>query len=647
MAQRQVEKGRTERRTVQLELHDMAHGGEAVGRLDNKVVFASFGLPDEVVEVEVYSEKKDFLRGNVTGVLEPSPHRVEPRCPYFGQCGGCQWQHVDYQKQIDLKRQVVIDQMRRVGRFANVEVQPTIGSDTPWHYRNHARFSVGRRQGDVGFTRAGTHQILRVEYCHLMHPAINEVLALVQGKPQGARRLHQIMVRYGVHTGQLLISPKLDIEGFPLESGQAFLEERLLGKTFRVSAASFFQVNTLQAEVMARKIVELLHPSAGDTVVDAYCGVGTFGLLLADHAGKVIGIEDSAAAIRNAQHNAQGVHNVEFVDGATEKVLHEVAKPGALVILDPPRQGCRPEVIESLAALRPRRIVYVSCDPVTLARDLRLLVDRGFALRHIQPIDMFPQTYHIECVALLEDGAARGTAHRAQSECSASSGSASGVPTSGRRMHKLVLASGSPRRQEIMRQLGLDFVVQVADVEEVPLPGEKPPETARRLALAKASAAAASLPAGLAEDGATFVVAADTIVVDDRILGKPSSEEEARRMLRLLRGRAHQVITGVAVENADTRERFVSSVTTTVWMRNYSDAEIEEYVRSGEPMDKAGAYAIQSTQIRLVDRIEGCYLNVVGLPACEMIKGLEAVGHPIAPTARQKLAELCRECLER
>jgi len=627
----------TERRKIQLKLHDMAYGGEAVGRLDNRVVFASFGLPGEVVEVEVYAEKKDFLRGNVTRVLEPSPFRADPRCKHFGQCGGCQWQHVDYWKQLDLKRQIVLDQMRRVGRFADVEVRPTIGCEAPWNYRNHARFSVGRRQGDVGFTRAGTHQILRVDDCHLMYPAINEVLALVQG----AKHLHQIMVRCGVHTGQILINPKLDLEGFSMESGQAFLEEKLLGRTFRISAASFFQVNTLQAEVMAREVIRLLDPSPEDTVIDAYCGVGTFGLLLADHAGRVIGIEDSAAAITNAQHNAQGIRNVEFVDGPTEKLLREVAQPGALVILDPPRQGCRPEAIESLASLRPRRIVYISCDPVTLARDLRLLGDRGFALKHVQPVDMFPQTYHIECVALLEDGMPSVSSEYAPRQVAL--GLPMERPAVGKRSNasRLFLASSSPRRQEIMRQMGLDYEVRSADVDETPLPGEEPQETAQRLASAKASAAALSQAAGI-------VVAADTIVVvDNRILGKPASVDEARQMLRLLRNRSHQVITGVAVENAETHERCVSSVTTTVWMRDYSDAEIEDYVRSGEPMDKAGAYAIQSTRMRLVDRIEGCYLNVVGLPACELIRGLESVGYAITTTTREKVVEFCQGCQER
>ena len=203
-------------------------------------------------------------------------------------------------------------------------------------------------------------------------------------------------------------------------------------------------------------------------------------------------------------------------------------------------------------------------------------------------------------------------------------------------MDRLVLASTSPRRQEIARLLGLEFTVQPGDVDESPLPAENPADTARRLAEAKAKAALRFLPAD------TVVIAADTLVViDGRILGKPSSEAEARGMLRRLRNRPHEVITGIDIENAGTHNRFVSSVTTRVWMRNYSDEEIEDYVRSGEPMDKAGAYAIQSSRAKLVDRIEGCYLNVVGLPACELVKGLEAVGYAVSQSTKEKAAEMC------
>ncbi len=392
----------TERETVQVKLIDMAYGGEAVGRLGNQVVFASPGIPGETVDVEVISRKKDFLRGHVSRVVKPSPDRIQPRCEYFGSCGGCQWQHVEYERQLDLKRRIVIDQLRRVGKFSGAEVRPTIGFEPAWHYRNHARFSVGS-DGDIGFARASSHDILSVGRCHLLHPTINEVLAQMQGVPRTGGGHPQITVRCGVHTGQILISPKLDLEGISLRSGGTHLTEELLGVSFRISAASFFQVNTPLAEVMARTILEQLDPSPDDTVVDAFCGVGTFGLLLAGRVRNVVGIEDSEGALKDAAYNARGVDNVRFVRATTEQALPQVLERDALVILDPPRQGCHPRVVEALGRQRPRRVVYVSCDPATLARDLRLLAGQGLKLQHIQPIDVFPQTYHIECVALLAD----------------------------------------------------------------------------------------------------------------------------------------------------------------------------------------------------------------------------------------------------
>ena len=411
-----------ERNTVQVKLIDMAHGGEAVGRLDNRVIFASLGLPGETVEVEIESSKKNFLRGRVKKVVDPSPNRVQPRCEYFGRCGGCQWQHIEYQKQLQLKRQIVIDQLRRVGKLEGVDVRPVIGADDPWHYRNNARFAVDGRSGSVGFVGARSHQVQDIDNCHLVHPHINEVLAALRGRvgeapgapaPQGGFEAGQVVVRHGLHTGRTLISPKLELEGFPLESGQEYLDEKLLGKTFRVSAGAFFQVNTLQAEAMAQAIIEQLDPAPEDTVIDAYCGVGTFGLLIASRVKRVVGIEESLLAYRDAVRNARGTRNVEMIHGETEAVLPGIDAPGALVILDPPRQGCH---IRTIDALRPsaeelpasakglstRRVAYVSCDPATLARDLRLLVDRGFVLKHVQPVDIFPQTYHIEALAILD-----------------------------------------------------------------------------------------------------------------------------------------------------------------------------------------------------------------------------------------------------
>ncbi|MHB1130933.1 MAG: 23S rRNA (uracil(1939)-C(5))-methyltransferase RlmD [Chloroflexota bacterium] len=383
---------------VQLTLESYAHGGEAIARPGGKVVFVDGGIPGEEVVARVYQSKADFARARVVEVLTPSPDRVAPPCRYFGDCGGCQFQHVTYARQLALKEGVVREQLRRLGGLPDAPVRPVLGMAEPWTYRNHARFSA-LRDGHLGFTRHASRALVEIEYCHLMHPAINGALARLQGH---CRRMFNVSVRYGTYTGELLVAPFVPEAKDVLPTGQKEFHEALLGRTFRVSAAAFFQVNTTQAEVMMGLVREGLDLHGGETVVDAYCGVGTFGVLLADVAGRVVGIEDSVAALADASHNATGLANVELIQGATEQVLPALPGPVDGVVIDPPRAGCRPEVLEALIARRPRRIVYVSCDTATLARDLRVLVDGGFNLLSVQPIDMFPQTFHIENVAVLE-----------------------------------------------------------------------------------------------------------------------------------------------------------------------------------------------------------------------------------------------------
>jgi 23S rRNA (uracil1939-C5)-methyltransferase len=293
----------------------------------------------------------------------------------------------------------------------------------PWRYRNHVRFTVGRKYGDVGFTHRGTRRLLPVDDCDIAHPAITEVLAKVQRRCTGMRA-HQIMIRYGCNTGDLLINPQLPMVP-ELETGQLELTDEILDRRFTISTAAFFQVNTKRerravpasfatpadrdvegdysmADLLALCAIRRLEPRPGDVVVDAYCGVGTFTALLAPHVGQVLGIEESAAAVANAKRNTTDLENARFIAAKTEDALHEMVdrRPDA-VIIDPARVGCAPEVVHALIDTHPERLVYVSCDPATLARDLRLLHDGGYAIQQVEPIDMFPQTYHIETVTTL------------------------------------------------------------------------------------------------------------------------------------------------------------------------------------------------------------------------------------------------------
>jgi 23S rRNA (uracil1939-C5)-methyltransferase len=370
------------------------------------------GIPGERVIVSVAHPQKRkkrrrhlSLQVRLVRVLEPSPWRVEARCPYFGTCGGCQFQHVAYERQLEIKREMVAELLRGAGGFAEPPVLPTLPCAVPWNYRNHMRFSVNR-EGQVGLTARGSRRVIPLENCPIAHPTINRALKVLAQTPQPRP---QALVRCGAQTGQLLLQPvpapalRASLEAAGLDVHEETFEEELAGKRFLVRPSSFFQTNTAQAGQMAALVLRGLKVGPGVTVVDAYCGVGTFALLLAQQAGRVIAIEESASAVRDARFNVREAPNVEVLQGKTEEVLPRLTERIDGLVLDPPRQGCQQPVLDALAARKVPRVVYVSCDPATLARDLRYLcqASAAYQLMEVQPLDMFPQTAHIECVAVL------------------------------------------------------------------------------------------------------------------------------------------------------------------------------------------------------------------------------------------------------
>lgn len=398
----------------------------AEGTLQTLAVRVPAGLPGERVTIAVEAPptrpaKRRARRWKprpprvwITEIYQPSPLRTQALCPVFGTCGGCQLQHMQYEAQLEWKREVVRQLLHEIGGFADPPLQQTQPCAIPWHYRNHMRFSVNR-SGQPGLTARGTHRVLPLTACPIAHERINQALQVLSQQPNARP---QVLLRCSAVSNQVMIQPtpapevaqQLTNEGLDLHSET--MEEELAGKPFRIRPSSFFQTNTAQAEKMARMVIEGLLQTASPptdhphsmTIIDAYCGVGTFALLLAPYVNKVIAIEESPSAIKDAQWNLRDAPNVEILKGKVEAILPTLATPIDGLVIDPPRAGCQQPVLDALVQHPVARIVYVSCDPSTLARDLNILchVHSTYHLQSVQPLDMFPQTAHIECVAVLE-----------------------------------------------------------------------------------------------------------------------------------------------------------------------------------------------------------------------------------------------------
>lgn len=425
---------------------------EGVGRVDGFTVFVPGALPGEQVRARVDLVKKNYARAGLLEVVRRSPDRVEPSCPHFPECGGCQLQHLDYQAQLRWKRQQVADAIQRIGKLTGVEVLPTLGMADPWRYRNKVPFPVGGRGGQLvaGLYRSGTHDIVDMEGCQIQSGLADR--AFREAKRLSAEHglipydeikktgfLRHILIREGRQAGELMcvlvtngeertrtsvvarelmeavpavVSVQQNINTRPtnvimgpktiLLGGKATITDYLGGLAFEISPLSFFQINPGQAEVLYNQVLAFCRLTGGETVFDLYCGIGTISLYLARRAGQVIGIESVRQAVEDARRNAErnGIGNVKFHYGEAEKLLPRLARQGAradVIVLDPPRRGCEPEVLETMAEMRPERIVYVSCNPATLARDLAVLSERGYRPEVVQPVDMFPHTGQPGC----------------------------------------------------------------------------------------------------------------------------------------------------------------------------------------------------------------------------------------------------------
>jgi 23S rRNA (uracil1939-C5)-methyltransferase len=419
--------------SIDLTIDRLGIHGEGVARHHGLTIFVEGALPQERVRAKVVENKKTFARAKLLENLLPSPDRIQPACSYFGECGGCQLMHLTYSKQLEAKQTRVKDALQRIGKI-EAEVSPCIPSNEPFSYRNKIQLSVDADHR-LGLYARTTHDLVPISKCAIHCPLGEKVLTTLQ-KLSLPTALKHVLIKTAVKTGQVLVilvtkTPEhptvfakellekvKEIKGvvqnvnpsnetilgteFHTLAGQGWIEEELSGLMFKVSPASFFQVNPSQAEALYAKVGEFAELRGTETVLDAYSGVGTLSLILANSAKAVIGIESNDAAVNDAKENAEKnqICNAHFLSGRAEEKIAELEEID-VAILNPPRIGCERSLLEAIAEKKPQKILYVSCDPATLARDLNILIQKGYRLTAVQPFDMFPQTMHVETVALL------------------------------------------------------------------------------------------------------------------------------------------------------------------------------------------------------------------------------------------------------
>ncbi|WP_339998403.1 23S rRNA (uracil(1939)-C(5))-methyltransferase RlmD [Priestia aryabhattai] len=442
---------------IDVAFEDLTHDGAGVAKVNGFPIFVQNALPGESGQVKVIKVKKGYAFGKLIKHHTISEQRVEAPCPVYKQCGGCQLQHVSYEGQLQFKQKQVKDVMARIGHLPDVPVHSTLGMNDPWRYRNKAQVPVAEREGGLvaGFYQQRSHDIINMDACLIQQQANDDVVQAVKSicekhevsayqeqKHKGT--LRHIMARYGLVTGEIMVvivtrTAELPnkkriiediIEAVPnVKSivqnvnskrtnvilgnqtnvlwGEEYIYDYIGDVKFAISAKSFYQVNPEQTKVLYDKALEYADLTGEETVIDAYCGIGTISLFLAQKAKKVYGVEIVPEAIEDAKRNAElnGIHNAEFAVGEAEVVIPNWYKQGIkadVIVVDPPRKGCDEALLNTIIDMKPKKVVYVSCGPATLARDLAILEKGGYETVEVQPVDMFPHTTHVENVAVLK-----------------------------------------------------------------------------------------------------------------------------------------------------------------------------------------------------------------------------------------------------
>ncbi|NQD67205.1 23S rRNA (uracil(1939)-C(5))-methyltransferase RlmD [Bacillus haikouensis] len=436
---------------------DLTHDGNGVTKVDGYPLFVPNALPGEEGRVKVVKPSKGYGFGRLVERKKESPHRQEPPCPIYNECGGCQIQHMTYDGQLQAKEKNVRDVMQRIGKLHDVTIHEVLGMEEPWRYRNKAQVPVGEKDGRfvAGFYQKRSHEIIDMDKCIIQYEKNDEVIQHVKNtceklgiRPYDEKKhkgtLRHIMTRTAYTTGEVMVVLVTRTQELPhkqeiikelvaniegLKSivhnvngkktnvimgdethvlwGDEVIHDMIGEVKFAISARSFYQVNPEQTKVLYEKALEYADLKGEETVIDAYCGIGTISLFLAQKAKKVFGVEIVPQAIADAKQNAvlNNMDNVEFKAGPAEVVIPEWYEDGVsadVLVVDPPRKGCDEALLNTILSMKPKRVVYVSCNPATLARDLRILEDGGYKTKEIQPVDMFPQTMHCEAVANIE-----------------------------------------------------------------------------------------------------------------------------------------------------------------------------------------------------------------------------------------------------
>lgn len=436
-----------------IEIIDLNHLGKGVGKVEGFTVFAEGGIPGDVGKVKINKIKKNFALGKMEDIYTPSLNRITPPCPIAHICGGCQIQELKYQQQLNIKKRLVENNIQKIGGLEDVKIHDVIGMESPFRYRNKSQLPVGKKDNDlaIGFYKMGTHEIIDTKECLIQHENSDKIIEIVRNymkdynimpynERTGKGIIRHIVSRVSFRTGDTMVGIVTNKEKIPYEKalidslvmevpniksivqnintrktnvilgnknrllyGEDTIVDYIENLKFKISLKSFLQVNPKQTEVLYKKALEYCDLNGDETVFDLYSGAGTISLFLAQRAKMVYGIEIVEQAVKDAKENAKlnNIDNVQFYAGKSEDIFPKLYNDGVIadvVVVDPPRKGCDEKVLETIVDMNPKKIVYVSCNPSTLARDLKYLDERGYKAEEIQPVDMFSHTMHIECV---------------------------------------------------------------------------------------------------------------------------------------------------------------------------------------------------------------------------------------------------------